>query len=102
MVRFVEVMAPVFSRKSWNCVWQMIQVFILTIELLYFNLITTLKFISPKFTKKFILFFQNDLVHGWGLDFAFWRCVEVQSSPFYVVPINRFLIIMNTRLNINT
>lgn len=23
------------------------------------------------------LVFQNDLVHGWGLDFEFWRCVEV-------------------------
>ncbi|KAL8458507.1 hypothetical protein ACS0TY_036143 [Phlomoides rotata] len=49
---FVEVMAPVFSRKSWNCVWQMI---------------------------------QNDLVHGWGLDFAFWRCVETPHENIGVV-----------------
>ncbi|KAL3824439.1 hypothetical protein ACJIZ3_020468 [Penstemon smallii] len=40
---FIEIMAPVFSRKSWKCVWHII---------------------------------QNDLVHGWGLDFAFHRCVE--------------------------
>ena len=24
--RFVEVMAPVFSREAWRCVWHMIQV----------------------------------------------------------------------------
>ncbi|CAH2033980.1 unnamed protein product [Thlaspi arvense] len=40
---FVEIMAPVFSRKAWRCVWHLI---------------------------------QNDLVHGWGLDFALRRCVE--------------------------
>ncbi|KAH0878598.1 hypothetical protein HID58_065992, partial [Brassica napus] len=40
---FVEIMAPVFSRDAWRCVWHMI---------------------------------QNDLVHGWGLDFALRRCVE--------------------------
>ncbi|XP_020254418.1 uncharacterized protein LOC109831495 [Asparagus officinalis] len=40
---FVEIMAPVFSRDAWKCVWHVI---------------------------------QNDLVHGWGLDFAFRRCVQ--------------------------
>ncbi|KZV46432.1 hypothetical protein F511_17873 [Dorcoceras hygrometricum] len=40
---FVEIMAPVFSRKAWRCVWHMI---------------------------------QNDLVHGWGLDFELRKCVE--------------------------
>ncbi|XP_078443344.1 uncharacterized protein LOC144712856 isoform X1 [Wolffia australiana] len=40
---FVEIMAPVFSRKAWRCVWHLI---------------------------------QNDLVHGWGLDFALRKCVE--------------------------
>ncbi|XP_019457249.1 PREDICTED: uncharacterized protein LOC109357694 isoform X1 [Lupinus angustifolius] len=40
---FVEIMAPVFSREAWRCVWHMI---------------------------------QNDLVHGWGLDFALRRCVQ--------------------------
>lgn len=24
--RFVEIMAPVFSREAWRCVWHMIQV----------------------------------------------------------------------------
>ena len=27
---------------------------------------------------------QNDLVHGWGLDFALRRCVEVSSLCLYV------------------
>ncbi|MBA0669183.1 hypothetical protein Goklo_002029, partial [Gossypium klotzschianum] len=44
---FVEIMAPVFSREAWRCVWYMI---------------------------------QNDLVHGWGLDFALRRCVE-EATP---------------------
>ncbi|PON76785.1 hypothetical protein PanWU01x14_031050 [Parasponia andersonii] len=44
---FVEIMAPVFSREAWRCVWHML---------------------------------QNDLVHGWGLDFALRRCVEGQSE----------------------
>jgi hypothetical protein len=42
---FVEVMAPVFTKEAWTCVWHMI---------------------------------QNDLVHGWGLDWNFWRCVDVK------------------------
>ncbi|KAH0854849.1 hypothetical protein HID58_037110, partial [Brassica napus] len=45
---FVEIMAPVFSRDAWRCVWHMI---------------------------------QNDLVHGWGLDFALRRCVRL---PYYL------------------
>ncbi|KAK4759044.1 hypothetical protein SAY87_020345 [Trapa incisa] len=40
---FIEIMAPVFSRDAWRCVWHML---------------------------------QNDLVHGWGLDFALRKCVE--------------------------
>ncbi|CAF2283014.1 unnamed protein product [Brassica napus] len=51
---FVEIMAPVFSREAWRCVWHMI---------------------------------QNDLVHGWGLDFALRRCVEVSSLCLYVFTI---------------
>ncbi|KAK4376929.1 hypothetical protein RND71_003225 [Anisodus tanguticus] len=43
---FVEIMAPVFSRDAWRCVWYMI---------------------------------QNDLVHGWGLDFALRKCVDALS-----------------------
>ncbi|XP_020548148.1 uncharacterized protein LOC105157841 [Sesamum indicum] len=49
---FVEIMAPVFSRNAWKCVWNMI---------------------------------QNDLVHGWGLDFAFWRCFEKPEEKIGVV-----------------
>ncbi|XP_073150616.1 uncharacterized protein [Henckelia pumila] len=49
---FVEIMAPVFSRNAWRCVWHMI---------------------------------QNDLVHGWGLDFALRRCVEPSHEKIGVV-----------------
>ncbi|XP_078169777.1 uncharacterized protein LOC144564129 isoform X2 [Carex rostrata] len=40
---FIEIMAPVFSRDAWRCVWHMI---------------------------------QNDLVHGWGLDYVLRNCAE--------------------------
>ncbi|KAL1536515.1 hypothetical protein AAHA92_29155 [Salvia divinorum] len=49
---FVEIMAPVFSRDAWRCVWHMI---------------------------------QNDLVHGWGLDFAMRKCVEPAHEKIGVV-----------------
>ncbi|KAL6136220.1 hypothetical protein ACLB2K_061521 [Fragaria x ananassa] len=49
---FVEIMAPVFSRDAWRCVWHMI---------------------------------QNDLVHGWGLDFELRRCVEPAHEKIGVV-----------------
>lgn len=49
---FVEIMAPVFSREAWRCVWHLI---------------------------------QNDLVHGWGLDFALRRCVEPAHEKIGVV-----------------
>ncbi|XP_073145934.1 uncharacterized protein [Henckelia pumila] len=49
---FVEIMAPVFSREAWRCVWHMI---------------------------------QNDLVHGWGLDFALRKCVEPAHEKIGVV-----------------
>lgn len=49
---FVEIMAPVFSRDSWRCVWHML---------------------------------QNDLVHGWGLDFSLQRCVEPAHEKIGVV-----------------
>ncbi|XP_057750591.1 uncharacterized protein LOC130969048 [Arachis stenosperma] len=49
---FVEIMAPVFSRKAWRCVWYMI---------------------------------QNDLVHGWGLDFNLRRCAEPAHQKIGVV-----------------
>uniref|UniRef100_A0A175YS80 Uncharacterized protein n=1 Tax=Daucus carota subsp. sativus TaxID=79200 RepID=A0A175YS80_DAUCS len=50
--KFVEIMAPVFSREAWRCVWHMI---------------------------------QNDLVHGWGLDFAVRKCVEPAHEKIGVV-----------------
>ncbi|OIV97501.1 hypothetical protein TanjilG_11025 [Lupinus angustifolius] len=49
---FIEIMAPVFSRDAWRCVWHMI---------------------------------QNDLVHGWGLDFAMRKCVEPAHEKIGVV-----------------
>ncbi|XP_024047293.1 uncharacterized protein LOC18051204 [Citrus clementina] len=49
---FVEIMATVFSREAWRCVWYMI---------------------------------QNDLVHGWGLDFALRKCVEPAHEKIGVV-----------------
>ncbi|KAF3337450.1 hypothetical protein FCM35_KLT18037 [Carex littledalei] len=50
--QFVEIMAPVFSRNAWRCVWHMI---------------------------------QNDLVHGWGLDFTVRKCVEPAYEKMGVV-----------------
>lgn len=49
---FVEIMATVFSRNAWRCVWHMI---------------------------------QNDLIHGWGLDFALRKCVEPAHEKIGVV-----------------
>ncbi|MCO5559547.1 hypothetical protein L7F22_013148 [Adiantum nelumboides] len=49
---FVEIMAPVFSRTAWRCVWHMI---------------------------------QNDLVHGWGLDFTLGKCAEPAHEKIGVV-----------------
>ncbi|KAJ4748591.1 lysine ketoglutarate reductase trans-splicing protein (DUF707) [Rhynchospora pubera] len=49
---FVEIMATVFSRDAWRCVWYLI---------------------------------QNDLVHGWGLDFALRKCVEPAHEKIGVV-----------------
>ncbi|XP_050221516.1 uncharacterized protein LOC126671756 isoform X1 [Mercurialis annua] len=49
---FVEIMATVFSRDAWRCVWYMI---------------------------------QNDLIHGWGLDFALRKCVEPAHEKIGVV-----------------
>ncbi|KAM0945520.1 hypothetical protein DsansV1_C10g0103581 [Dioscorea sansibarensis] len=43
MCRFVEGMAPVFSRASWRCVWHLI---------------------------------QNDLIHGWGIDYKLGYCAQ--------------------------
>ncbi|XP_047326582.1 uncharacterized protein LOC124930273 [Impatiens glandulifera] len=49
---FVEIMAPVFSREAWRCVWHLI---------------------------------QNDLIHGWGLDFSFRMCAQVSCLPIFII-----------------
>uniref|UniRef100_A0A0E0Q9Y9 Small ribosomal subunit protein uS17 N-terminal domain-containing protein n=1 Tax=Oryza rufipogon TaxID=4529 RepID=A0A0E0Q9Y9_ORYRU len=41
--RWVEGMAPVFSRSAWRCAWHLI---------------------------------QNDLIHGWGIDYKFGYCAQ--------------------------
>jgi hypothetical protein len=68
MCRFVEIMATVFSRDAWRCVWHMIQVewhYMFNFNIVYNSGILT------------HCLLQNDLVHGWGLDFALRKCVEV-------------------------
>lgn len=78
MFRFVEIMAPVFSRDAWRCVWHMTQVYkILSFR---FKLVQVLSLQATM--KNFYLLLQNDLVHGWGLDFALRRCVEVRTNFF--------------------
>lgn len=79
MFRFVEIMAPVFSRDAWRCVWHMIQVY--NILSFRFKLMQVLSFQATM--KNFYLLLQNDLVHGWGLDFALRRCVEVRTNFFF-------------------
>ncbi|KAF3337453.1 hypothetical protein FCM35_KLT18040 [Carex littledalei] len=49
---FIEIMAPVFSRSAWRCVWHMI---------------------------------QNDLPHGFGMDYVFRNCVEPSQDKIAVV-----------------
>ncbi|KAJ4757457.1 hypothetical protein LUZ62_067832 [Rhynchospora pubera] len=49
---FVEIMAPVFSRSAWRCIWHMI---------------------------------QNDLPHGFGMDYVFRNCVEPAQEKIGVV-----------------
>ncbi|KAG8080105.1 hypothetical protein GUJ93_ZPchr0007g5144 [Zizania palustris] len=41
--RWVEGMAPVFSKSAWRCAWHLI---------------------------------QNDLIHGWGIDYKFGYCAQ--------------------------
>ncbi|KAL5993356.1 hypothetical protein ACLOJK_014280 [Asimina triloba] len=48
--RWVEGMAPVFSRAAWRCVWHLIQVL------------------------------ENDLIHGWGLDMKLGYCAQALPS----------------------
>ncbi|EEE66391.1 hypothetical protein OsJ_22726 [Oryza sativa Japonica Group] len=67
MHKFVEVMAPVFSREAWTCVWHMIQA------------------INEPMELYMLINMQNDLVHGWGLDFNFWRCVDNPEEQIGIV-----------------
>ncbi|KAK2983319.1 hypothetical protein RJ640_016057 [Escallonia rubra] len=62
--RFVEIMAPVFSRDAWRCVWHMI---------------------------------QNDLVHGWGLDFALQKCVELVYNLTMPLPLMHLDVCFSTK-----
>lgn len=75
--RFVEIMAPVFSREAWRCVWHMIQVFFWRPTSM--NLIKNAISFSFRWqwTYSSSEMSQNDLVHGWGLDLALQRCLEV-------------------------
>lgn len=77
--RFVEIMAPVFSRKAWRCIWYIIQVHNCDHwQFTSFTLIETMDTESCLLSSNIChacLWLQNDLVHGWGLDFALRRCV---------------------------
>lgn len=45
--RWVEMMAPVFSKAAWRCSWYLI---------------------------------QNDLIHGWGIDFQLGYCAQANHK----------------------
>ncbi|XP_022739340.1 uncharacterized protein LOC111291704 isoform X2 [Durio zibethinus] len=77
---FVEIMATVFSRDAWRCVWHMIQV---SSELIFSGCCHFSAF--PCLLYKFSFKMQNDLVHGWGLDFALRKCVEPSHEKIGVV-----------------
>lgn len=70
-------MATVFSRDAWRCVWHMIQVG----QFFIVSVLCTPLFVIPQVA----LLMQNDLVHGWGLDFALRKCVEVRCRTDFVV-----------------
>ncbi|OIV93184.1 hypothetical protein TanjilG_20846 [Lupinus angustifolius] len=61
--RFVEGMAPVFSRSAWYCAWHLIQI---KIDHTICNLTFS--------------FSQNDLVHGWGMDMKLGYCAQRHHS----------------------
>lgn len=65
------MMAPVFSRTAWRCVWNMIQV----CDNTFFKYFKNLLFFSPGSESLIIL--QNDLIHAWGLDMKLGYCVQV-------------------------
>ncbi|KAI4384198.1 hypothetical protein MLD38_002383 [Melastoma candidum] len=76
--RFVEIMAPVFSKEAWRCVWHMLQVYSLPKCFLNHGFVSHFGDCST-------VFLQNDLVHGWGIDFALRKCVEPAHDKIRVV-----------------
>lgn len=72
-------MAPVFSRDAWRCVWHMLQV-----TWAYSAFVPSFFNFNLPFPSLILKCgdLQNDLVHGWGLDFALQRCVEVCDLHF--------------------
>lgn len=89
MLRFVEIMATVFSRNAWRCAWHMIQV--CSSDFIFSGRCHFSPF--PCVGYKFFFEMQNDLVHGWGLDFALRRCVEVSDCLIPFALVNRLLLV---------
>lgn len=68
-----------------RCVWYMLQVWT---NILLFVILSCL--LHP--IKVALLWeLQNDLVHGWGLDFALRKCVYVSDLPLFFLAF-RFLL----------
>ena len=70
------MMAPVFSRAAWRCVWHMIQVCSRCLILPYISQYSPL---HSSFLKHitFMNIVQNDLIHAWGLDKKLGYCAQV-------------------------
>lgn len=64
--RFVEIMAPVFSREAWRCVWHMIQVFVYLKNLCQpFTLISIV-------SRPVSSYFHMTIIWHWWIYFGFW------------------------------
>ncbi|TVU38400.1 hypothetical protein EJB05_11768 [Eragrostis curvula] len=57
--RWVEGMAPVFSKAAWKCLWHLI---------------------------------QNDLIHGWGIDYKFGYCAQGDRTKNIGVVDSEFIV----------
>ncbi|OEL27107.1 hypothetical protein BAE44_0011873, partial [Dichanthelium oligosanthes] len=66
---WVEGMAPVFSKSAWQCVWHLIQLM---------NI--------------YIVFIQNDLIHGWGIDYKFGYCAQGDRTKHIGVVDSEFIV----------
>lgn len=75
------MMAPVFSKEAWRCVWYMIQV--TTINLYYWDL-NHWPFLKTYYDKgHFVLdLWQNDLIHAWGLDMQLGYCAQGNRTQY--------------------